>query len=148
MTDRRQFLWNCSALTLTVSLAPAACLPSLRPVIELTLDQISLAAFSAHVGTGFKLVQNSGATVSLKLVEAKLTPPLRSLAHGAEDARNEKFSLLFTGPKEPAQAQDTYFFEHAGIGRFAMFIVPVRFGDSNRAWYQAIFNRPAPETST
>jgi hypothetical protein len=148
MTDRRQFLWNCSALTLTVSLAPAACLPSLRPVRELTLDQISLAAFSAQVGTGFKLAQNSGATVSLKLVEAKLTPPARSLARGAEDARNVRFSLLFTGPKAPALAQDTYFFEHAGIGRFAMFIAPVGFRDPGRAWYQAVFNRPAPETPT
>ena len=147
MTNRRQFLWGCSALTLTASFAPAACLSILRPVREVTLDQISFADFSAQVGTKFNLAQKSAATMALKLVEAKLTPPVSPLAHGAEDARNEKFSLLFSGPKETALTQDTHQFEHAGIGRFEMFIARVGSGDSGWTYYQAVFNRPAPETS-
>ncbi len=148
MTNRRQFLWSCSALTLAVGLAPGVCLSDRRPVRKVALDQISFAVFSAQVGTVFYLAQKSAAAMPLKLVEAKLAPPVRPLGQRAEDARNEKFSLLFTGPKEPALTQDTHRFEHAGIGRFEMFITRVEVRDSSRTYYQAIFNRPASETST
>lgn len=148
MTNRRQFLWGCSALTLTASFAPAACFSSLRPLREVTLDQVSFASLSAQVGTGFSLVCSPAAPATLQLVEATLTPSIHPQAHRAEDAGNEKFSLLFCGPKEPVLTQDTHLFEHAGIGRFEMFIVPIGAEDPNRSFYQAVFNRPMPETST
>ena len=145
MTSRRQFLTGCSALTLTAGIAPAACLSALWPVRKVTLDQISFADFSAQVDTVFTVDQKP---VELKLVEAKLMPTFHPPNRMAIDAGNEKFSLLFSGAKAPALTQDTYIFEHAGIGRFEMFIVPVASRDSSRSYYQAIFNRAAPKTTT
>lgn len=145
MTSRRQFLTGCSALTLTASLAPAACLSAFLPVRKVSLDQIRFADFSAQVNTDFVVAQMP---VKLKLVEAKLLPTFHPPTRIAVDASNEKFSLLFLGAKDPALTQDTYGFEHAGIGRFEMFIVPVASKDANRSYYQAIFNRTAPKTTT
>jgi hypothetical protein len=145
MTSRRQFLTGCSALTLTASLAPAACLSVLCPVRKVTLDKIRFADFSALVDTVFNVAQKS---LELKLAEAKLTPTFQPQSRIAFDANNEKFSLLFSGAKDPALTQDTYLFEHAGIGRFEMFIVPAASRDTSRSYYEAIFNRTAPKTMT
>jgi hypothetical protein len=145
MTSRRQFLTGCSALTLTASLAPVACLSALLPVRKVTLDQIRFADFSEQVDTFINVAEKS---VELKLVEAKLMPTFHPPNRMAADASNEKFSLLFSGAKDPALTQDTYVFEHAGIGRFEMFIVPVASKDSSRSYYQAIFNRAAPKIAT
>ncbi|HWY29603.1 MAG TPA: twin-arginine translocation signal domain-containing protein [Candidatus Acidoferrum sp.] len=145
MTSRRQFLTGCSALTLTASLAPAACLSALLPVRKVTLDQIRFAAFSEQVGTIFSVGQKP---VELKLVGARLIPTFHPPDRVAEDACNEKFSLQFSGSRDLVLNQNTYTFEHPGIGRFDMFIVPVAGMDSSRSYYYAIFNRSAPETTT
>ena len=145
MSSRRQFLTGCSALTLTVSLAPAVCFSALLPVRKVTLDQIRFADFSEQVDTFINVAEKS---VELKLVEAKLMPTFHPPNRMAADASNEKFSLLFSGAKAPALTQDTYIFEHAGIGRFEMFIVPSAIRDSSRSYYQAIFNRAAPKIAT
>ena len=139
MTNRRQFLTGCSALTLTASLAPATCLAAWLPVGKVTLDQISFAAFSAQVGTFFSVCRMP---VELKLVEDRLRPTIHPPNRLAEDAQNEKFSLTFAGPKDPVLTQDNYLFEHGSIGRFEMYIVPIVSRNSNRPFYQAVFNRP------
>jgi hypothetical protein len=144
MTTRRQFLFGCSALTLAASFAPAS-LWSAPPSRNVSLDQISFETLAAQVGTVFTISQKSAATAALKLVEAKLTPSVYPVAQHAEDAKNEKFFLMFCGPKHPALTQDTHIFEHADLGRFQMFIVPVRTKDSRRTYYQAIFNRPVAQ---
>ena len=145
MTSRRQFLTGCCALTLTAGIAPAVCLSALRPVRKVTLDQIRFADFSEQVDTFFNVAEKS---VELKLLEAKLMPTFHPPNRMAVDASNEKFSLLFSGAKDPALTQDTYIFEHAGIGRFEMFIVPAASRDASQIYYQAIFNRTAPKTTT
>ncbi len=145
MTSRRQFLTGCSALTLTASLAPAICLTNLLPVRKVSLDQVSFAVISAKVSQYFRVAKKS---VDLKLVEAKLSPKLAAPGPAAEDARNEKFSLRFVGPKDRVLTQDSYTFEHTDLGCFEMFIVPAAGGDSRHAGYLAIFNRPAPQTAT
>jgi hypothetical protein len=145
MSSRRQFLTGCSALTLMVGLAPATCIPAWWPARQVTLDQLSFAAFSARVGTIFEVTQKRA---KLKLVEARLVPTFHPPNRVAEDARNEKFSLRFSGSRDFVLTQNTYTFEHPGIGRFDMFIVPVAGMDSSRSYYDAIFNRPAPETTT
>jgi hypothetical protein len=142
MTNRRQFLWTCSALTLSASLAPAAGWAGAVRVREVTLDQLSFAAFFTQVGTRFRLAQGAGAA-NLKLVAAKALPD-----HGPADAQNETFSLLFAGPKQPALAQDTHCFEHPELGVFEMFIVPVGPPDSSLVYYEAVFNRPVRTTLT
>jgi hypothetical protein len=143
MSNRRQFLWTCSVLTLSAGLAPAARWTSPSPVREAALDQLTFTGFSAQVGTLFRLAHGAG-PASLKLVEAKTLP-----SHPpAEDAGNEKFSLLFTGSKDRSLAQNTHRFEHAELGTFEMFIVPIGHQDSSRIYYEAVFNRPVRETLT
>ncbi len=64
-------------------------------------------------------------------------------AANAEDARNERFCLLFRGPAHQPLAQNTYVFEHPRLGDLALFIVPI--GSREGApycYYEAVFNYP------
>jgi hypothetical protein len=144
MTNRRQFLLGCSAFTVAAGLTPMTLWSAPFPAGEVSLEQIRFEIFAAQLGTQFHVSKDATTTSALKLVEAKLTPSTHPLAHHAADGRNEKFSLLFSGASDAALTQDTHFFEHPDIGRFAMFIVPVRIKDAT--YYQAIFNRPMAGT--
>jgi hypothetical protein len=52
----------------------------------------------------------------------------------------EQFSLLFHGPDRPLLAQGIYQFDHARMGPFEMFIVPIGRAPDHLI-YQAVFNR-------
>ncbi len=144
MTTRRQFLAGCSVLTFAAGLAPSALLAAPTETQSVALHEVSYDFFARQLGATFTVSQKSAPDVRLKLVEARLTPARDPRAHLAEDARNEKFSLLFRGPVAAALPQNTHTFAHADLGRFAMFIVPVRTSDANHAYYEAVFNRLAP----
>ena len=140
--SRRQFLAGCSALALTTAAVPASILraPLTRPANG--LDSIGFGHFATQVGTGFSVWQGNARAGELVLVEARPAPSDLPGALPAPDAFNEKFSLIFQGPIQAPLTQDTYLFEHAALGRFLMFIVPVFSPRSPEAYYQAIFNRP------
>ncbi len=125
MTNRRQFFTACSALALTASLAPAACLSAFLPGRRTVLDQFDFVTFSAQVGTAFKIGRKAS----------------RSLVSTTSGAGAENFSLRFYGPGDRPLTQDTYCFEHDTMGCFEMFIVPAPGGDSSRTYYHAVFNR-------
>ena len=148
MKNRRQFLRDCSVLTLAAGFAPAAGYSQLRPTPKTALSQLRFEDFSAQVGASFMVTHPSAVPVKLQLVEASITPSVHPFAHRAGDARNEKFSLLFRGPKAAVLPQDTYQFEHSETGRFELFIVPVGGRDSGWICYQAVFNRPVQEPTT
>lgn len=107
-----------------------------------TLDTIGFGHFSSQLGTAFRVWPNPEQVVELVLVEAQQQAANYPEALWAPDAHNEKFSLIFQGPASFRLDQDTYLFEHPGLGRFPMFIVPVFTGSSEDAYYEAIFNRP------
>jgi hypothetical protein len=138
MTTRRQFFTACSALAVTASLAPIACLSAVLPGRKAVLDQLNFSAFSAQVGTSFNIGREA---IELKLVEAKWHSSSRSSVSVKTAARAENFSLLFSGPAERPLTQDTYGFEHDTMGCFEMFIVPAPGGDPGRTYYHAVFNR-------
>ena len=140
MTNRRQFLLGCSAFTAVAGFTPVTLLSRPFSSLEVSLEQIRFETFAAQLGTWFTASKTATALNALKLVEAELTPATHPLAYLAADGRNEKFSLLFRGTADAPLTQDTHVFEHVDIGRFAMFIVPVRIKDAT--YYQAIFNRP------
>ncbi|HBB87038.1 MAG TPA: hypothetical protein DC047_05435 [Blastocatellia bacterium] len=52
----------------------------------------------------------------------------------------ERFSVVFRGPKEPLLGQGTYSFRHEQMGQFVLFIVPMRQDDDGTS-YEAVFNR-------
>lgn len=137
LPSRRRFLASCSALTLAAAGAPSAILAAPFPRGEVPLELIRFEHFYGQLGTGFRVGQNE--PVLLVLAAAQLQAPGPPWA---PDARNEKFSLLFQGPRALPLEQDTYLFEHPRLGRFPMFIVPVFLANVAGAFYEAIFNRP------
>lgn len=104
------------------------------------LDELRFSIFAEQLNSTFRVVPESGPTVALELIEATqraTNPNARGM-----DATYEKFSLIFSGPLEAPLEQRMYPFEHAKIGRFEIFIVPVASRDPKKRHYQAIFNRP------
>ena len=134
MTTRRTFLTGCSVLATAAVLDPGALLAASPSTTRWTVP--GLTAFAPEVGTRFRVLQ---AGVSLRLAEARaVTSPGRSsLVDGGERA----FALLFLGPTDRPLTQDTYTLEHAGLGRVAMFLVPVMRQEGGVQRYEAIFNR-------
>ena len=105
-----------------------------RRALAASPTDLGYAAFAAQIRSRFVSRTSDGETQSLQLIEA-----VRD-SHGTP-ADGEKFSLLFRGDATRRLSQDTYRFEHARLGRFDMFIVPI--GREARAccYYEAIFNR-------
>jgi hypothetical protein len=143
MPTRRRFLLSCSALAITASAAPAIAFSAPLRSGWAALDEIRFQDFAAVVNTGFRVVTGSR-TVELRLVGVKPAASSSSARVNNEDAGNEKFSLLFSGPVGEPLSQDTHLFEHQRIGRFRMFIVPVGPREQDHRCYEAVFNRPVP----
>ena len=150
MRTRRKFLLNCSAVAVTASVTPASVFAAPRKSLEVPLEQISLSSFASNLNTLFRVQGDNGPAVTLQLIEVSPTPAARVSASSRSrlnsveaDAANEKFSLLFRGALNQPLEQDTYWFESRGIGRFAMFIVPIGSTETTHVYYEAIFNRPA-----
>lgn len=109
------------------------------------LEEISFRDFAINVNTPFLVSLESRTMAALQLAEVKsFSMGGFAAASSPEDAQNEKFSLLFAGEKSAELASGIYDFEHAGIGQFQMFITPVGQATAGLAYYQAVFNRPAP----
>ena len=86
--------------------------------------------FSRHVDSNFRVQAGNGGAISLKLSkisELQLSP------------RQERFSINFLGPSQPALAQGSYDFEHDEMGSFLLFIVPMLAGEEG-ILYEAVFN--------
>jgi uncharacterized protein DUF6916 len=141
MPTRRQFLLNCSTVAVTASVTPATVFGAPFHFQEVSLEHVSFSAFAAHLNAVFHVQSASGSTVRLQLVEVQPTPSFPAAA-AAADAANEKFSLLFRAPLKQPLEQGSYWFEHQGIGRFAIFIVPIGSTETSHCYYEAIFNRP------
>jgi hypothetical protein len=95
------------------------------------LESLKLDSFSGFLNDTFSVHRDAGETLDLVLVEAKDL---------GSNPRQERFSLLFHGPLDVALEQRIYKIEHARLGPFELFIVPVGVTKSGRD-YEAIFNR-------
>lgn len=109
-----------------------------------TTGQISYKAFARQVNTLFQVHPSSGQVVKLKLLKA---PPSRPTpcAPGrrpAADAGNEKFSLIFSGPKAMVLAPAIHRFTHDDLGQFDMYIGQIGAEYMDQFRYQSVFNRP------
>ena len=137
MPTRRKFLRDCS-IAAAVSFGPAAVLAEPRLGRGTSANRISCELFAGELNTVFRALIGSS-SVRLALVEAARLP---AAAPDAEDARNERFSLLFRGSVEEGLPQDTHLLDHPRIGRLAMFLVPIGSLDASHRYYEAIFNFP------
>ena len=136
MPTRRKFIRDCALVAAATTLVPAAFAQDTSSLPAFP-DSPSYDQFLRQVNTPFRLSSGSK-SFEVTLVQANALP---AGAPGSLDAGNEKFSLLFCGPRAGLE-QDTYSFEHERLGRLAIFIVPVGGVNMDGCHYRAVFNRP------
>ena len=95
------------------------------------LENLHLNSFSEHLNTKFRAHTTDDKCVELELIEA---------TDLGSNARQEQFSMLFRGPLDTALDQRMYKIEHASLGSFDLFVVPIGKDQSGRN-YEVIFNR-------
>jgi hypothetical protein len=105
------------------------------------LDALSLDAFAAQCRSVFLARDGAGQAVALTLVQAERIP---TRSQRPAQAAGETFALRFEGAAEPGLSQETYAFEHAKLGCFDLFIVPVGQPGRPHTCYEAIINRLGP----
>ncbi len=99
------------------------------------LEDVTKAMFAENVNSTFNLRQESGPAMPLELIE---------LLEGAPHPKYEQFSLIFRGPRECFMPQRTYEVEHAKLGTFLLFVVPIK-QDENGIYYESVFSRSLPQ---
>ena len=149
MKARRNFLLRCFTVAAGASVMPKAAL-AVPGLFRSGSPHPGLKEFEKNLNTNFDVVREGGSKVRLKLVEAQSAvrrSPGRT-ARRMSDSANEKFSLIFKGPRHQLLPQDTYHFRHGELGELSLFIVPVLSRNQRHYVYQAIFNRPRATTLT
>ncbi|MHC4695587.1 MAG: DUF6916 family protein [Planctomycetota bacterium] len=99
---------------------------------RLMAEKLTKEAFSNCLHSKFRILDKSSPTV----IEAELV----EVHEGRSSAQHEQFSVLFAGPCEPCLPQRTYEVEHAAMGSFDLFLVPIG-ADQDGTRYEAVFNR-------
>lgn len=104
------------------------------------LEELSLATFAPLLHTKFRVAVGTGNIEDFELAEAVSIRDASSSRRAGPGMAQETFSLVFHGPGTVVLPQNIYDFEHDGIGRFSLFIVPIGRTPS-AVQYQAVFNR-------
>jgi hypothetical protein len=137
MSTRREFLLTCGVLASGTALVPVIALAS-RPVsLQVPLGEMSALTLAEQIGTWFMVRDVAGGEIPLQLTAVEACSSSTNEGH-------EQFSMLFAGSTSQALGQNTYPFQHAAIGSFELFIVPVGLPQSTHCLYEAAFNRPTP----
>lgn len=90
--------------------------------------------FSKHVNTDFRVNLDAENSVELKLTGVK-----GYLSKENEQTGMERFSVYFQGSDEPFLPQMLYVFQHAEMGEFDMFLVPIARNAAGFV-YESVFN--------
>lgn len=107
---------------------------------NIPIEKLTLEIFSPLVNSKFKLSVDDAHSVNVELTEAKALDGPHTVKPDRNGMVQDVFSLLFDGPENPILPQRIYSFEHEKIGRFDLFIVPVKKIPAGIR-YQALFNR-------
>ena len=99
------------------------------------LETFTAETFAPHVGTTFRLYPDESHGLDVELVT--VTNPGAQTA-ASEQPRRIPFSLVFRGPGNFVLPQRIYRIEHAAIGTFDLFLVPIG-PDQAGMRYEAIF---------
>lgn len=95
------------------------------------VDKLEKAMFSENLNTKFHIYPEGAEALEAELIdltEVNISP------------RQEQFSILFRGPLNIFLQQGIYKMEHDQIGKFDLFLVPIR-QDQDGYYYEAVFNR-------
>ena len=101
------------------------------------MDNLDHATFTENLNGDFSVQIDDSTTVKLLLTEVS---ELR------EANRNDFFSVIFRGPREPMLPQGLYGLENERMGSFEIFLVPVAETEAGYD-YEAVFNRIKAKTS-
>lgn len=148
MSSRRQFIFDCSAVLAALAVAPISVFS--RTAASggkfQSLEQMSYPVLAGQVNTIFRVRVSPRRVVELKLLKAPLARPTPVIPGRPlpGDAGYEKFSLIFSGPKNELLASAIHCFEHDELGQFEMFIGQIGTPEADGVRYEAGFNRPAP----
>jgi Domain of unknown function (DUF6916) len=142
--SRRKFVKAASLLTLSVS-APVKAAQALgwtnsRSGSEsfssaTSTSFLDMQSFSRCLGTTFVLTDSTRKSTNFKLIEVHNYHSNVTLTAG-----RECFSLIFLAGDTVRLPQDTYTVDHTSLGKFQLFVVPIR-GNTNGRYYEAVFNR-------
>jgi len=92
---------------------------------------LTFQALTENLNTKFHIPVNDSQRVELELAE---------ISELKQTPRNEEFAIVFRGPKEAFLGQGMRSLEHDQLGKFDLFIVPIR-DDDKGYYYEAVFNR-------
>jgi len=96
--------------------------------------------FAGRLGDTFRVQLAPSGPISLRLVDVRDLRPASSAGAPRDADREQSFLIQFSGPRDRPLEQQLYRVEHAWIGAFALFIVPMA-PDPEARYYEAIFNR-------
>ena len=97
-------------------------------------EQLKAADFNPHLHTTFRIHYAPDAAIEAELIEVAERPPT---------PRQERFSIVFRGPRWPLLLQALYRIEHPTLGTHELFISPFEVDDDS-AYYEAVFNYRLP----
>ena len=97
------------------------------------LESFTVHTFSGRVGEAFRIHPGDRDPLDVELVTATDLSE-----RPGEEPRGRPFSIVFRGPKDVLLPQRIYRVEHAGIGAFEIFLVPIG-PDGGGHRYEAVF---------
>ena len=95
------------------------------------LENFTIGTFSGHLGETFRIYPEDAGPLEVELTSA--TGLGEDPEHGGRP-----FSIVFRGPKDVLLSQRIYRMEHAEIGAFELFLVPIG-PDEAGLRYEAVF---------
>ena len=136
--SRRTFLGRSSVFSLA-AVFPLSLQARHKAAVSATLDasridllgRLTSESFSKNLNTSFQIQVSALNTQELELIKVSKKKVHRGI---------ESFDVLFRGTKENQFTQGTYLINHARMGSFPVFVVPVGNG-KNGVFYQAVFSR-------
>jgi hypothetical protein len=102
-------------------------------------DYLRAATFSTQLNTPFRVHLSRITALEVELVEVTGKGALDGQQPPAA-ARQERFSIVFRGPRDKRLQQGIYQMQHDQLGALDLFLVPVG-QDQDGVYYEAVFNR-------
>jgi hypothetical protein len=96
------------------------------------LETFTLDTFTQRLNSKFLFKYAPDGEVEMELIEA---------TDVGSNARQTQFSIIFRGPSSILLPQSMCRVEHAELGSFDLFIVPIQHNQEG-SFYEAVFNRP------
>lgn len=98
------------------------------------LESFTAGTFTERHGETFRIRVDDSSAFDAELIEVSVAGDDRA----GTESRRTPFSLVFRGPKEIVLPQRIYNLEHAELGTFELFLVPIGPDDVGMR-YEAVF---------